>query len=108
MTNHQANTVDALANLATATAEDRATVATLTDTIVQLLSELASAQAKLIPSLLDNQRLLKRLSEKGGSWNTSVGVTVVDARTIPWSGRTTPGSLSVCHPPGRVPIPTFL
>ena len=28
-----------------------------------------------------------------------VGVTVVDARTIPWSGRTTPGSLSVCPTP---------
>ena len=64
---HQADTVDALANLATATAADRATVATLTDTIAQLLLELASAQAKLILSLLDNQRLLKKLSEKGGS-----------------------------------------
>ena len=38
----------------------------------------------------------------------SVDVTVVDAQTIPWSGRTTPGSLSVCHPPGSVPTPTFL
>ena len=61
--NHQAETVDALANLVTATAADRATVATLTDTISQLSSELASAQAKLISSLLDNQRLLKRLSD---------------------------------------------
>ena len=106
--NHQAETVDALANIATATAADRATVATLTDTIAQLSSELASAQAKLISSLLDNQRLLKRLSDKGGSWNTSVGVTVVDARTIPWSGRTTPGSLSVCHTPGSVPASPFI
>ena len=63
--NHQAETVDALANLATATAADRATVATLTYTITQLSSELASAQAKLISSLLDNQRLLKRLSDRG-------------------------------------------
>ena len=61
--NHQAETVDALANLATATATDRATVATLTDTIAQLSSELASAQAKLISLLLNNQRLLKRLSD---------------------------------------------
>ena len=68
--NHQAETVDALANLATATAADRSTVATLTDTIAQLSSELASAQAKLISSLLDNQRLLKRLSDRGGSGNT--------------------------------------
>ena len=74
MTNHKADTVDTLANLATSTAADRSTVATLTDTIAQLslelASELASAQAKFISSLLDNQRLLKRLSEKGGSWNT--------------------------------------
>ena len=32
-----------------------------------------------------------------------VGVTVVDARTIPWYGRTTPGSISVCPTPGSVP-----
>ena len=71
--NNQAETVDALANLKTATAADRAMVATLTDTIAQLSSELASAQAKLILSLLDNQRLLKSLSDKGGSWSTSGG-----------------------------------
>ena len=74
VTNHQADTVDALANLATSTAADRATVANLTDKISQLSSELALAQTKLISSLLDNQRLLKRLSEKCGSWNTSGGV----------------------------------
>ena len=106
--NHQSETVDALANIATATTADRATVATLTDTTAQLLSELASAQAKLISLLLDNQRLLKRLSNKGGSWNTSRGVTVVDARTIPWSGSTTPGILSVCHTPGSVPASNFI
>ena len=49
--NHQAETVDTLANLATATAADRATMATLTDTIAKLLSELASAKAKLTISL---------------------------------------------------------
>ena len=37
-----------------------------------------------------------------------MGVTVVDARTIPWSGRTTPGSLSVCPTPGSVPDSTFI
>ena len=37
LTTHQAETVDALANLATNTATDRDTVATLTDTIAQLL-----------------------------------------------------------------------
>ena len=73
MADHQYDTVEALANLATATAVDRVTVATLTDTITQLSSKLASAQAKLILSLLDNQKLLKRLSERGGNWNTSMG-----------------------------------
>ena len=73
--NHQAETVESLTNLATATAADRATVDTLTDRIAQLSSELASAQAKLISSLLHNQRLLKRLSDKGGSCNTSGGGT---------------------------------
>ena len=62
MTTHQDDTVDALANLETATVLDRATVDTLTDTISQLSSELASAQAKFISSLLDNQRLLNMLS----------------------------------------------
>ena len=38
LTTHQADTVDALAELATATAADRATVATLTYTIAQLSS----------------------------------------------------------------------
>ena len=35
----------------------------------------------------------------------SVSVTVVDARTIPWSGRTTPRILSVCHPPEVFQLP---
>ena len=73
--NHQAETFGALANLVAATAVDRSTVATLTDTIAQLSSELAYAQAKLISSLLDNQRLLKRLSDRGGSGNTYGGGT---------------------------------
>ena len=58
--NHQAETVDTLANLATATTADRATVATLTDTIAQLSSELALTQAKLISSLLDNSLCYSR------------------------------------------------
>ena len=40
-----------------------------------------------------------RTLETGVGTLVSVSVTVVDARTIPWSGRTTPGSLSACHPP---------
>ena len=108
MTNHQANTVGDLANLVTATAADRETVATLTDTIAQLLLELASAQAKLILSLLDNQRLLKRFSEKGGSWNTSGGVadrkTSGDGAAGPWDGP----SIHYCHTHGhKCPLPSF-
>ena len=38
----------------------------------------------------------------------TVGVTVVDAWTIPWSGRTTPRSLSVCPTPGSVPASFFI
>ena len=108
LTTHQADTVDALTNLATATAADRATVTTLTDTISQLSSELASAQAKLISSLLDNQQLLKRLSEKGGSWNTSGCVT--DRKTSgggaagPWDGP----SIHYFHTHGhKCPHPSF-
>ena len=44
-----------------------------------------------------------RTLETGVGTLFPVGVTVVDARTIPWSGSTTPGSLSVCHTPGSVP-----
>ena len=106
--NHQAKTVGALANIATTTAADRDTVATCTDTISQLSSELASAQAKLISSLLDNQRLLKRLSYKGGSWNTSRGVT--NRKTSgggaagPWYGP----SIHYCHTHGhKCPHPSF-
>ena len=90
ITNQQADTVNALFNLATATAGDRARVATLTDTIDQISSELASTQAKLISSLLYNHRFLKRLSERGGSWNTSG--CVADGKTSgggaagPWDG----------------------
>ena len=107
-TTHQADTIDALANLATDTAADRATVATLKDTITQLLSEMASAQDKLISSLLDNQRLLKRLSDKDESWNTSGGVT--DGKISgggaagPWDGP----SIHYCHTHGnKCPHPSF-
>ena len=108
MTNHQADTIDALANLATATSADRATVETLTYTIAQILSELASAQANMISSLLDNQRLLKRISEKSGSWNTCRGVA--DGKTSgggaaePWDGP----SIHYCHTHRhKCPHPSF-
>ena len=100
--------MDALANLATATASGRATVATLKDTIAHISSELASAQAKLISSLLDNQRLLKRILERGGSWNTSGGVadgkTPGNGATGPWDGPI----IHYCHTHGhKCPHPSF-
>ena len=49
-----------------------------------------------------------RTLDTGVGTLVSMSVTVVNARTIPWSGRTTPGSLSVCHTPGSVPTPTSL
>ena len=46
---------------------------------------------------------------EAGVWAiVPVGVTVVDARTNPWSGHTTPGSLSVCPTPGSVPASPFI
>ena len=97
-------TVEALANLATATAADRATVATLTDTIAQLSSELASAQAKLISSLLDNQKLLSRLSNKGGPRNPSGGEPSGGASIGLWDGP----CIHYCHTCGyKCPHPSF-
>ena len=46
--------------------------------------------------------------ETGVGALVSVGVAVVDARAIPWSGRTTPGNISVCSTPGSVPVPSSL
>ena len=89
MAAHNHETVEALANLATTTAADRATVATLIDIISQLSSKLASAQVKLIPFFLDNKKLLNRLSERGRTLSgggadkkTSGG----GASNDPWSG----------------------
>ena len=106
--NHQSETVDDLANLATATAADRTTVATLTYTIAQLSSEFASAQSKLISSLLDNQPLLKRLSDKGGSWNTSRGVTEGKTSGGGAAGPWDVPSIHYCHTHGhKCPHPSF-
>ena len=46
----------------------------------------------------------RRTLEAGVGALVSVGVAVVDARAIPWSGCTTPGSLSVCTTPGSIPV----
>ena len=47
-------TIDAIANLATATASDRAAVAKLTATIADLTTELKTTQAKLVAALETN------------------------------------------------------
>ena len=86
----QAETMNALANLATATASDRVTVATLTDTIARLFYKLASTQAKLISSLMDNKKLLKRLADLNGGRSTSgdgtANTTWGGAGNEPWDG----------------------
>ena len=61
---HQSDTKEALDNLATVTSADQATVATLTETLAHISLELASFQAKLISSLLENHELIKRLLER--------------------------------------------
>ena len=54
-----------LANLATATSTDRVAVASLTDTVARLSSELAATQSKLVTALMDNAALTKRRSGRG-------------------------------------------
>ena len=49
-----------------------------------------------------------RTLETGVGKIVFVSVTVANARTVPWSGRTTPESLSVCHTPGSVPVSPFI
>jgi hypothetical protein len=60
---YQQETVDAIANLATATAHDRATVATLSSTISKLTLELATANTKLITALATVTTLTNANSE---------------------------------------------
>ena len=48
-----------------------------------------------------------RTLEAGVGTLVSVGMTVVNDQTIPWSGRTTSGSLSVCHTPEVFQLPPF-
>ena len=49
-----------------------------------------------------------RTLENGVGTLVSVSATVVDARTILWSGRTIPRSISVYHPPGSVTASPFI
>ena len=83
-TSFSGNLSDSLANLATATSADRATVATLTDTVAKLSAELASAQTKLITALMENQRLLKLVG--GRSSRTPGGVATPTFGGDPYAG----------------------
>ena len=60
---------------------------------------IATTSGILFCGILDVPSIGLGTLEAGVRALVPVGVTVVDARTIPWSGRTTPGSLSVCPTP---------
>ena len=69
---------------------------------------ITAASGVLFGCILDVPSIGLRTLETGVGTLVPVSVTVVDARTIPWSGRSTPGSLSVCHTPGSVPDSPFI
>ena len=69
---------------------------------------ITTAAGVLFCCILDVPSIGLRTLETGVGTLVLVGVTVVDARTIPWSGCTTPLSLSVCHTPGSVPASPFI
>ena len=69
---------------------------------------IATASGILFFGILDVPRIGLRTLEAGVRTLVPVSVTVVDARTILWSGRTTPVSLSVCPTPGSVPASPFI
>ena len=69
---------------------------------------ITSASGVFFGCILDVPGSGLRKLETGVGTLVSVSVTVVDARTIPWSGRTTPGSLSACHPPRSVLASPFI
>ncbi len=86
-TNYQANnavyqdeTIEAIANLATATSHDRQAVATLTSTNSALTKELTRVNAQLVTALLANTKLTAQLSEKTGNPSARHG-----ARHYCWS-----------------------
>ena len=75
----QQDTFEAIANLATATAHDRNTVATLTATNSALSQELMKTHKKLVDSLEENTRLLKQWATK------TPGKARQEARHYCWS-----------------------
>jgi len=77
---YQDETIEAIANLATATSHDRQAVATLTSTNSTLTKELTRVNAQLVTALLANTKLTAQLSEKTGNPNARH-----DARHYCWS-----------------------
>ena len=69
---------------------------------------ITAAYGVLFGCILDVPGIGLKTLETGVETLVSVSVTLVDARTIPWSGRITPGSLSICHTPGCVPASPFI
>lgn len=78
---HQQETIDAIANLATATSHDRASVATLTATNSTLTAELTKVNAKLVNALQDNLKLAEKLAAK----SPTPGGERQEARHYCWS-----------------------
>jgi hypothetical protein len=77
---YQEDTIEAIANLATATSHDRQAVSTLTATNSALTKELTSVNAKLVTALLANTKLTAQLSEK-----TTNPTARLEARHYCWS-----------------------
>ena len=69
---------------------------------------IATASGILFCGILDVPSIGLGTLEAGVRALVPVHVTVVNARNIPWSGRTTPGSLSVCPTPGSVSASPFI
>jgi hypothetical protein len=59
---HQQDTIDAIANLATATSHDRQAISTLTSTNSALTKELTIVNAKLVTALFANTKLTAQLA----------------------------------------------
>ena len=63
----QMKTVEAIAKLATATAADCATVATLSDTNSKLAAKIIVLNSKLMQALVQNKTFTNQLSSSSGS-----------------------------------------
>ena len=79
-------------------------MSTLTNTVAKLSAELATAQAKLISVLLENQKLLKLVSGRGSRTSGGESKTSGGESQGPWSGP----AIHYCHTHGfKCPHPGF-